>query len=567
VADDLRALARERETQLSAATAIAAAAQPAPGSTLRGAKAEQAAAQRVEGATLSRLLSLEGRHHQLSRKYNVLQAGESAARARAATLQRELAAATLTAKQRILYLEKWKVWASAQLGRQQATLEGWAPKFGLLRNQKALALCKTQLRDTVAKEAMLRSAVMRNRELPQKVEDMQVALDEARAREAHAEGAAARLRIDCEKMRAQLTAAVRSGRGGSMGGGASSARRGGGGGGGGEEARMLEFEVARLTDCVHDAEALRDEAEVRAERAEGALGAARAAQAEAEAEARSGAEELRRVAFSLAEEERESEAAHEARRVALARAEEERARMEGELEHCEKTLDLMTKQARALARAADDAAEEDDALRALRDELLELSSRDDDSAIIGKMQRELMQAKAAAQHAARKFEAAMHSLRERELGMRRIMFRYDRQRTLLLELKESATERELAHRQVRCSFLLFALDWWFFSLVISFFYTSFLCSFLSFTRPAPPGARRGGDAPVGRRWAEDGVHGAHAARADARVRGAAGGGDRGARAAGGGGGPLRRAARRVRRVAPDERAAQVARRARGWRDE
>jgi len=443
IVDDLRAQVREREVQLSAAAAIEAAGQPLPGSTLSGTKAAAAAAQRMEGATLSRLLTLEGKHHQLARKYNVLKASEAAARDRTARLQRELDSAITTTRQRVLYLEKWKVWASSQLNRQQTTLQEWAPRFSLLRNQRALTVCKNLLRDTIAKEAVLRSQVMRNHDLPQRLENLKVEVEEAKNRERVASDAAIRLRADAEKMRNQLTEHHKNG-----GNSRSSPRQQGSSrGGGGRDPRMLELEIARLTDRADEAVAAREEAEVRADRAEGALGAAIEAQEDAVAEARNHSDELKRLAFSLAEETNEAAASHEQRRVELARSEEERAKIEGELRHCEKTLDLMTKQARALARAADDATEEEDAMRGLREELLDLASRDDDSAIIGKMQRELMQAKSAAQHAARKFDAAMHSLRERELGMRRLMFKHDRQHTLLLELKEQATERELAHRQ------------------------------------------------------------------------------------------------------------------------
>jgi len=174
IVDDLRAQVREREVQLSAAAAIEAAGQPLPGSTLSGTKAAAAAAQRMEGATLSRLLTLEGKHHQLARKYNVLKASEAAARDRTARLQRELDSAITTTRQRVLYLEKWKVWASSQLNRQQTTLQEWAPRFSLLRNQRALTVCKNLLRDTIAKEAVLRSQVMRNHDLPQRLENLKV---------------------------------------------------------------------------------------------------------------------------------------------------------------------------------------------------------------------------------------------------------------------------------------------------------------------------------------------------------------------------------------------------------
>ena len=86
-------------------------------------------------------------------------------------------------------------------------------------------------------------------------------------------------------------------------------------------------------------------------------------------------------------------------------------------------------------------------LESVRKQLLELSSRSDDDAIIGKMQQELINIKVSYQKFSRKYEGLFINLRRKELQCRQLHEDVDQKETMLLALQQQMRKQVVSLQQ------------------------------------------------------------------------------------------------------------------------
>lgn len=399
---------------------------------------------RAEVARVSRrLLGLEVDQRVLARRYKLREESEAAARARCDTLEREHLEESRVLRARVLYLELWKRGALARLKAMQRTLDGWVPATHLQAAERELADLRTRHADALAREAELRAGASTARSLPREVEALQARCETLESQLAETEKAGNALKEELERSLSREEAERQ--------------RAGGGGGGGGRRSELDAadpiVEVARLrgemTRLEVEAAASGKRAEVGARRVDQLSASLREeAQRREEAEDSAAAvrEEAREAAERLVAVRTQYEGGHTREEADAARAEKEAllARcdaLEGEVERYREQAELASAQTQAVSRMREaQRGVEDD----LRRQLEVAQSRSDDSAIIGRLQHQLLALKSSYQLFVRKHESARAQLRRCLVELSRLHKEADDKDAMLLALQEGARVRVLA---------------------------------------------------------------------------------------------------------------------------